>query len=106
MSLYSAGVYEGREIDLALDYLEQYPPMRHPDDVQSHFYYGHYYAVQAMWQAGGDRWQRWFPAIRDLLISLQSEDGSWSSSICPEYGTAMATIILQVPNDCLPILQR
>lgn len=106
VSLYSAGVYEGREIDLALDYLEQHPPTRHPDDEQSHFYYGHYYAVQAMWQAGGDRWQRWYPAIRDLLISVQSEDGSWSSSICPEYGTAMATIILQVPNDCLPILQR
>ncbi len=106
VSLYSAGVYEGAELELGLKYLEQFPPTQSPDDLQSHFFYGQYYAVQAMWQAGGERWARWFPEIRDLLISLQSEDGSWSSSICPEYGTAMATIILQVPNDCLPIFQR
>jgi hypothetical protein len=106
VSLYSAGVYEGTELDMGLRYLEQFPPARAPDDLQSHFFYGQYYAVQAMWQAGGERWEQWFPRIRDLLITLQSEDGSWSSSICPEYGTAMATIILQVPNDCLPIFQR
>ena len=44
---------------------------------ESHYFYGHYYAVQAMWHAGGDYWKRWYPAIRDALIARQNEDGSW-----------------------------
>ena len=72
----------------------------------NHYFYGHYYAVQAMWHAGGDNWQRWYPAIRDALTARQDESGSWMDDICPEYGTAMACIILQMPNNYLPIFQR
>ena len=32
--------------------------------------------------------------------------GFWADSICNEYGTAMALIILQIPNNYLPIFQR
>jgi hypothetical protein len=71
-----------------------------------HFYYGHYYAVQAMWQAGGDRWDRWYPTIRDLLIGAQLGDGSWQDGNGSAYGTAMACVILQTPNNQLPIFQR
>ena len=71
-----------------------------------HYFYGHYYAVQAMWTAGGDYWTSWYPAIRDELIAAQQNDGSWDDGICPHYATAMACIILQVPNNYLPILQR
>ncbi len=71
-----------------------------------HYYYGHYYAVQAMWHAGGQRWQRWYPAIRDELVRDQLRDGSWQSDISIEYGTAMACVVLAVPNHCLPILER
>jgi squalene cyclase len=59
-----------------------------------------------MWQAGGERWLHWYPAIRDALIKRQRDDGSWLDSICVEYGTAMACIILQMPNNYLPIFQR
>ncbi len=106
VSLYNAGLYEDPAIERGLEYLDQFSPTPSPDDLQSHFFYGQYYAVQAMWQAGGDRWHKWFPAARDLLLTQQAQDGSWSSSICPEYATAMATIVLQVPNNCLPIFQR
>ena len=71
-----------------------------------HFFYGHYYAVQAMWQADGERWARWYPAIRDLLVSRQQPDGSWADPVSLEYGTAMATIILQMPDNSVPIFQR
>jgi hypothetical protein len=71
-----------------------------------HYFYGHYYAVQAMWTAGGSYWQEWYPAIRDELLSRQNLDGSWLDQICPHYGSAMACIILQVPNNYLPILQK
>ena len=106
VALYSAGVYEGDEIDKGLAYLMAYLPDDRLSVPESYFFYGHYYAVQAMWHAGGDHWARWYPAIRDKLIARQSDDGSWINSICPEYGTAMAAIILQLPNNCLPILQR
>jgi hypothetical protein len=62
--------------------------------------------VQAMWQAGGDRWQNWYPAIRDVLLSRQNPNGSWPDPISNEYGTAMASIILQMPDNSVPIFQR
>jgi hypothetical protein len=71
-----------------------------------HYFYGHYYAVQAMWTAGGTYWSEWYPAVRDELVNRQSGDGSWIDQICSHYGTAMACIILQVPNNYLPILQK
>jgi hypothetical protein len=59
-----------------------------------------------MWQAGGDAWDQWYPAIRDELISRQQPDGSWISPIAAEYATAMACIVLQIPNNCVPIFQK
>jgi hypothetical protein len=106
VALYSAGVYEGEEIERGLGYLMQHVPRGDAFNRESHFFYGHYYAVQAMWHAGGEYWRAWYPAIRDLLISRQRDDGSWhDQSISPEYGTAMACIILQMPNNYLPIFQ-
>ena len=106
VALYSAGIYEGTEIDKGLEYLGQFLPQGDDFNRQNHYFYGHYYAVQAMWQAGGDRWAHWYPAIRDALIKRQRDDGSWLDSICVEYGTAMSCIILQMPNNYLPIFQR
>jgi hypothetical protein len=108
VALYSAGIYEGREINRGLGYLEQFMPRggRAPQPQDGHFFYGHYYAVQAMWQAGGERWERWYPAIRNLLVERQQADGAWVDPVCSEYGTAMATIILQKPDSSVPIFQR
>ena len=77
-----------------------------------HYFYGQYYAVQAMYLAGGTYWQQWYPSIRDQLIgsnrtsSMQQADGSWDSTHGASYGTAMSLIILQVPHRYLPVLQR
>jgi prenyltransferase beta subunit len=106
VALYSAGMYEGEAIRQGLRYIMQFRPEGNAARRVNHFFYGHYYAVQAMWQAGGPYWQRWYPAIRDLLVDSQQADGSWTDPIGPEYGTAMATLILQIPNDCVPIFQR
>ncbi|MCH2114969.1 MAG: terpene cyclase/mutase family protein [Pirellulales bacterium] len=107
VSLYNGGIYEGPEIERGLAYLMQFFPDKDKGSGGSGYYfYGQYYAAQAMWHAGGPAWQRWFPAIRDHLVARQRADGSWMDSICAEYGTAMATIVLQVPNNYLPILQR
>lgn len=106
-ALFSAGIYDGPEVESGLEYLMQYLPQGAPYSRESHYFYGHYYAVQAMWHAGGERWRSWYPAVRDELLARQNpEEGSWMDSICAEYGTAMACIILQMPNNYLPIFQR
>lgn len=110
-SLFYAGVYEDDSIDRGLDYIRNtaFPRAgagRGASYSQPHYFYGHYYAVQAMYLAGGDRWREWWPAIRDELIARQNPDGSWSDSQGDAYGTAMALIILQMPKRYLPIFQR
>jgi len=103
VSLYSAGIYDGEPIDKGLKYLMNYLPGKGSSNT-SYFFYGHYYAVQAMWHAGGSYWAKWYPAIRETLLARQAGDGSWADSeVCPEFGTAMACIILQMPNNFLPI---
>jgi len=106
VALNSAGIYQGPEITRGLDYLTQFRPEQGVARREQYYEYGHYYAVQAMWQAGGERWARWYPAIRDELTSRQGADGSWISDYGPEYATAMCLMILQMPENQLPIFQR
>ncbi len=106
VALYSAGIYDSPEINRGLDYLMQFLPQQGVVSREAYYFYGHYYAVQAMWHAGGERWEQWYPAIRDELISRQLKDGSWMSPIANDYAAAMACVILQMPNNCLPIFQR
>ncbi|NOY30367.1 MAG: terpene cyclase/mutase family protein [Planctomycetes bacterium] len=103
----NAGIYHGPELQNGLEYLRLFLPGQEKIPEGNAFYfYGQYYAIQAMWHAGGESWLTWYPAIRQEMIARQRPDGSWLDSICAEYGTAMACIILQVPNNYLPILQR
>ena len=111
VALYSAGVYEGAEITKGIRYLNQFRPQKGTVRRESYYYYGQYYAAQAMWQAGGDDWKQWYPAIRDQLTQWpgeyrQRDDGSWTSPYSAEYATAMALVVLQLPENCLPIFQR
>jgi hypothetical protein len=107
VSLFNAGIYEGSDVDRGLAYLMKHLPGGGIIGREPHYFYGQYYAVQATWQAGGDYWRRWYPAIRDELLGRQAIDGSWPDpTVCSEYGTAMALIILQMPNNSLPIFQR
>lgn len=104
VALYSAGVYDGPEIVRALNYLERYQTR---GLIDPHYFYGHYYAVQAQYQAGGDHWNRWYPKIRDRLLSNQQNNGCWTDmTFSNEYATAMSLIILQIPNNHLPIFKR
>jgi hypothetical protein len=106
VGLYSAGIYEGAEIARATRYLMQFLPQPGLVRHESYYLYGHYYAALAFWQAGGEPWNRWYPAVRDDLIGRQRPDGSWIDAISPEFATAMACLILQTPNSYLPIFQR
>ncbi|MCS7270211.1 MAG: terpene cyclase/mutase family protein [Gemmataceae bacterium] len=111
VGLFSAGIYEGREIERGLKYLLQFVPGRPlslRDIPPQHYWYGHYYAALAMWTARDQYWRIWFPAIRDeLLHKSRNSGGLWLDPYHGAvYATAMALIILQLPNNYLPILQR
>lgn len=108
VGFYSAGRYDGAEVESGLAYLNRFRP---GDGLtnRNNYFYGHYYAVQAAWQAGGDHWFAWYPAIRDDLVSKQEPDGSWRDTtpvVGTAYATAMACLVLQMPNNLLPIFQR
>lgn len=105
-ALNAAGIYKGPEVEAGLKFLLKNKPGARFGRPDLHYFYGHYYAAQAMWTAGGAYWQEWYPAIRDELLGRAGPDGSWIDQICGHYGTAMACIILQVPNNYLPILQK
>ena len=102
-SLYSANIYEGKNITKALEELQKYKP-NGANMGGGHYFYSHYYAVQAMWHAGGKNWDTWYPLIRNQLVKNQNADGSWRSNEAgPPFGAAMACIILQMPLNYLPV---
>lgn len=106
VTLYSAGIYTGQEVDKARNYLQRFTPGPDQRGTVKYFFYGHYYALQAMWLPKDAAGKTWYAAIRDELLRQQRDDGSWQgSNICGEYSTALAVMILQMPRTHLPILQ-
>ncbi len=106
VALHNAGIYEGDEIDRGLEYLMGFLPGKAASLAENHYLYGHYYAVQAMYQAGGDYWTKWYPAIETELVERQHKDGYWVDTISPVYGTAMACLVLIMPTNHLPVFQK
>jgi len=103
-ALYYAGIFEGKDLEKGLTYLKQFTPAAGRNvQNEGHYFYGHYYAVQAMFLAGGDYWGEWYPGIREELIAKQQESGAWNGDFSEDYATAMALIILQMPNRYLPV---
>jgi len=110
-ALYGAGVYDDEDIEHGLNFLgNRHVYFRNRYLTTSHYfyYYGHYYAVQAMFIAGGRYWRDYFPRVRKELLDEQRSDGSWPNEVGPGsvFGTAVACIILQIPLRYLPIFQR
>ena len=93
-------------VQAALRYLENHPDVFSRKKL-GHFYYTHYYAIQAMVQAGDERYAQWYPRIRDALIRLQKPDGSWNEKKPDSpHKTPMAIITLATPYRYIPIYQR
>ncbi|MCS6970618.1 MAG: terpene cyclase/mutase family protein [Planctomycetota bacterium] len=74
-----------------------------------YFWYGQYYAAQAMFHSPDrEDWERYWALAAPAILARQQPDGSWPGleGPGPAYGTAMALIILQIPLQYLPIVQR
>ncbi|MGA2497568.1 MAG: prenyltransferase/squalene oxidase repeat-containing protein, partial [Tepidisphaeraceae bacterium] len=105
-TLYYAGIFEGNDLKRGLDFLKQFVvPGKaiHDGGMEGMYFYGNYYVTQAMFLAGGEYWEKFYPFIRDQLIQRQQAGGSWSGEAGDHYATAMALISLQMPNRYLPV---
>ena len=74
-----------------------------------YYWYGQYYTAQALFHSPDPKdWERYWSVAWPIIASGQNADGLWSrnDSVGPAYNTAMALIILQIPNNYLPIFQR
>ncbi len=101
---------------------EQYQVVWNGNPGAEHYfyYYGNYYAMQAMYQIGASRpelWRAWYSRVRDDLLTTQRtgrpEAGAppeswWVSNVddTHAFATAVALLLLQFPLDHLPIHQR
>ena len=87
------------------DYAERKWSDRKAEDDNRDFYLW-YNCTLAMFQAGGQPWQRWNPIVRDTIIGLQKHDGcargswdhdsKWGSTGGRIYTTALAALTLEV----------
>lgn len=92
----------------AVNYLLSNPPSR-----QSLNLYTWYYSTLALYQYGGEPWEKWNGRLRDLLISEQLTEGENAGSWEPRdpwggyggriYSTAFATLTLEVYYRYLPL---
>jgi hypothetical protein len=113
---YGSSAYK-RGLEYLLRHLDSH--LRRP----GYLYYGNFYAAQAMWQADPRTgyWARYWPRVRRRILAAEARDprtgqllGKWDPAdvqasvfpLGPDYGTAMACLILQVPCATLPLFQR
>lgn len=84
--------------------------------VTGHYFYSHFYAAQAYHFRGGRDWQNWYKGMKRVLLSEQisldgDRQGYWNSPGSEAGGdtafsTGIALLILQMPNEYLPIFQN
>lgn len=74
---------------------------------KDHQFYANYYNAQAMFQLGGQYWERYAKWMYQTYLAKQLPDGSWRGQ---KYGTAYTTSMIllsfTVPYRQLPIYQR
>ena len=106
-ALYSAGIYKGPEITKGLDYLMQFIPAEGVTPRRRLL------LLRPLLRRAGDvagrrrPLARWYPAVRDDLIARQQRrrlvaGGPRETSAAPPW----PCIVLQIPNNYLPIFQR
>ncbi|MEY2741914.1 MAG: hypothetical protein RIS21_282 [Planctomycetota bacterium] len=112
-SLHNAGVYDSKLIRSGIEYLKGNMNLLYKQYAGHYFYwYGHYYASQVFFTSadnGTNHWEKFYwPRIRMELLGTQQDNGSWKNTVGPGsvFATAVASIILQIPYQYLPIFQR
>ena len=108
LSLQVCGQYDALEVVGSANWLMKSPP----EVNEPWFFYGCYYYAQGMYQRGGDHAATARQKTEQMLISAQSEDGSWyprngnEKSAGAVYATSLALLSLSVHHHFLPIYQK
>ncbi|MBS3734068.1 MAG: terpene cyclase/mutase family protein [Phycisphaerae bacterium] len=106
-ALQLCGRRDAEQVKAGMRYLNELRDQNRVFFEGNHFFYGHYYGIQAMVQAGDQHYEAWYPRIRDALLGKQAPDGSWSGGRGGRpQSTAMALIVLGTPYRYIPIYQR
>ena len=107
-SLQSAGKYDEAEFGPALDAIAAGYELNRQTPRHFYYWYGNYYAAQALHAAGGERWRTYWKKLSADLLAHQQEDGRWLNDVGPgdAFATAVACLLLRVPAQYLPIFQR
>jgi hypothetical protein len=135
-TLFQAGIYDDQalkryvettgdrrnpppSIKRAIDYMDRTYEEAAQKPNHYFFFYGNYYAAQAMYNIGAQepaRWERWYDRVRRTLLASQGsgrpgtrpDETYWESNVgeTHTFGTAVAILILSMPFDYLPIHQK
>jgi hypothetical protein len=110
-TLNASGVYRSPELENGLGFVRStYAKYASPDRAATDFYfYGNLYVAQALWQAGPQDWNTWFPEVEKRLAEKQLPGGGWDAkerNFGEAYATATVLLILQMPRRYLPIFER
>jgi hypothetical protein len=116
LSLSLGGMHDTEMARSAADWLlehsfDRYNRGSNDNDV---YHYGAYYCSHAMFQVGGEHWQRFFPPLFKTLVANQRPQGNWAleravpshARYGENYTTAFAVLALTVPWQLLPVFQR
>ncbi len=114
-TLNASGVYRSDELERGLEYLRKAMAKQKDNRLgaaENYYFYGNFYAAQAMFQAGNPDWSTWFrDAQADLIDKARRDKGGryyWEAprTFGDAYATASACLILEIPLRYLPIFER
>lgn len=106
-TLYNAGQYDNPIALKALAFLMKNKDFSNGRMNNGHGFYEMLYISQAMYLSSEQNWKTYFPPTQNMLIKLQDSNGSWKGDYVGDvYGTSIALIVMQLPYQFLPILQR
>lgn len=113
LSLSLAGKHKSPEAQKAAQWLlgKSFAAYNQNEVFIERYHYSVFYCSHAMYQMGGDYWEKFFPATADTLLANQNKDGSWDPEQDDErwknsFTTAMVVLALSAPDEMLPIFQR
>jgi hypothetical protein len=112
MALIGAGITDPADAVLgpSLRFLQRNYRAHLHSKNESWYWYGQYYCAQALFHSPDPKdWDRYWKDAAPTILGMQGADGLWhrpDDSFGPAFNTAMALVILQIPNNYLPIFQR
>jgi len=108
--LYSMGMEDEPIAKSAFEKVLKLVPTNQPlSSAGGEEYLAFHLITETMLQAGGKKWEAWYPTVRDKIVKVQNADGSWTGHHCitsRTFCTAAAILTLQSPNRYLPISQE